>query len=59
MNVALLLALCRLFFVVTLCVVCVFQSTAVSVMDISDHHMTDVVIIRPDVHIEVNVKSQR
>ncbi len=53
MNVALLLALCRLFFVVTLCVVCV------SVMDISDHHMTDVVIIRPDVHIEVNVKSQR
>uniref|UniRef100_A0A673JWF3 Pachytene checkpoint protein 2 homolog n=1 Tax=Sinocyclocheilus rhinocerous TaxID=307959 RepID=A0A673JWF3_9TELE len=27
-------------------------------MDISDHHMTDVGIIRPDVHIEVHVKSQ-
>ncbi|XP_048009180.1 pachytene checkpoint protein 2 homolog [Megalobrama amblycephala] len=27
-------------------------------MEISDHHMTDVVIIRPDAHIEVHVKSQ-
>uniref|UniRef100_A0A8C1KTJ6 Pachytene checkpoint protein 2 homolog n=2 Tax=Cyprinus carpio TaxID=7962 RepID=A0A8C1KTJ6_CYPCA len=27
-------------------------------MDISDHHMTDAGIVRPDVHIEVHVKSQ-
>ncbi|XP_043116737.1 LOW QUALITY PROTEIN: pachytene checkpoint protein 2 homolog [Puntigrus tetrazona] len=27
-------------------------------MDISEHHMTDVGLIRPDVHIEVHIKSQ-
>lgn len=41
------------------CVFSVFQATALSVMEISDHHMTDVGIIRPDAHIEVHVKSQR